>query len=95
MSGVSAGSATGPTLVFGAAGQVGEELLALAAARGVPARRRPPVDAITTADYPTPARRPANSQLDSSRFAARFGTRAAPWQQRTDEVVAMLVAPAD
>ena len=53
--------------------------------------RQPPVEAIATADYPTPARRPANSQLDSSLFAATFGLRAAPWAQRTREVVATLL----
>ncbi|MGA0563456.1 dTDP-4-dehydrorhamnose reductase [Ancylobacter sp. VNQ12] len=52
------------------------------------------VAAITTADYPTPARRPANSQLSSELFAATFGFRAAPWQQRAAEVVDALLAPA-
>jgi dTDP-4-dehydrorhamnose reductase len=32
-----------------------------------------PVVAIETTDYPTPAKRPANSELDSTRFAAAFG----------------------
>jgi dTDP-4-dehydrorhamnose reductase len=54
--------------------------------------RRPVVEAITTADYPLPARRPANSVLDSSRFAATFGYRARPWQERVNEVVASLMA---
>ncbi|MCS0495482.1 dTDP-4-dehydrorhamnose reductase [Ancylobacter sp. MQZ15Z-1] len=54
--------------------------------------RRPEVAAITTADYPTPARRPANSELSSELFAERFGYRAAPWQQRTAEVVDRLLA---
>jgi dTDP-4-dehydrorhamnose reductase len=53
--------------------------------------RNPMVRAITTADYPTPARRPANSELDSSRFAEAFGFRAAPWQQRVEECVSSLV----
>lgn len=52
--------------------------------------KRPPVDAIATADYPTPAARPANSVLDSSRFAATFGYSAEPWRERTAEVVAAL-----
>jgi dTDP-4-dehydrorhamnose reductase len=33
------------------------------------------VEAIATKDYPTPAKRPANSRLDSTRLAARFGVR--------------------
>ena len=53
--------------------------------------RRPPVDAITTADYPTPARRPVNSRLTSDRFADTYGYRAAPWRDRVGEVVARLV----
>ncbi len=35
---------------------------------------------ITTADYPTAARRPANSILDCSRFASSFGIRSRPWE---------------
>lgn len=53
--------------------------------------RRPTVAAISTADYPTRARRPANSRLDSTRFAAAFGVTSRPWQQRTREVVAALM----
>jgi dTDP-4-dehydrorhamnose reductase len=51
----------------------------------------PPVEAITTADYPTRARRPANSVLDSSLFATTFGYRAQAWQTRTVETVASLL----
>ena len=54
--------------------------------------KRPPVDAITTLDYPTPARRPANSELNSDRFAQRFGYRAEQWRTRTVAVVAELLA---
>lgn len=52
--------------------------------------RRPPVSPITTADYPTPARRPANSELDSDLFHASFGWRALPWQERVREAVQTL-----
>lgn len=50
-----------------------------------------PVEAIGTADFPTPARRPANSELDSSHFVATFGYRAQTWRERTREVVASLL----
>ena len=63
---------------------------AIVAAQAAHTGKRPAVDAIATADYPTPAARPINSVLDPSRFAAIFGYRARPWQQRTAEAVAAL-----
>jgi len=53
--------------------------------------RTPLVVPITTPEYPTPARRPANSELDSSLFARTFGYTAKPWEERTDEAVKTLV----
>jgi len=53
--------------------------------------RRPQVTPIVTADYPTPARRPANSELDSGLFAATFGYRARDWQVRVKDTVAKLL----
>jgi dTDP-4-dehydrorhamnose reductase len=53
--------------------------------------RRPKVTPISTADYPTPARRPANSELDSHLFGAVFGYRARAWQKRTQETVEMVL----
>ena len=41
--------------------------------------RRPRVNPVPTSAYPTAARRPRNSVLDSSRFADVFGVRAEPW----------------
>lgn len=38
------------------------------------------VTAITTADYPTPAARPANSVLDCAKLAARLGIQPRPWR---------------
>lgn len=55
--------------------------------------RNPTVEAITTAEFPTPARRPANSVLDSSYFAATFDMRASPWQERVRETVSALLSP--
>lgn len=40
----------------------------------------PEIKAITTADYPTPARRPANSRLDCGKIRRVFGIEAANWQ---------------
>jgi dTDP-4-dehydrorhamnose reductase len=43
-------------------------------------RRVPALEAITTAQYPTAARRPANSRLDCNKIARVFGLRLPPWQ---------------
>ncbi|MGO9674160.1 MAG: dTDP-4-dehydrorhamnose reductase [Methylocella sp.] len=51
----------------------------------------PTVTAISTADYPTLARRPANSALNSDLFATVFGYRARPWQACARETVDMLL----
>jgi dTDP-4-dehydrorhamnose reductase len=55
-------------------------------------RRRPPplVEAITTADYPTPARRPANSVLDCTRIGETFGIIPRPWGAALAEVIGEL-----
>jgi dTDP-4-dehydrorhamnose reductase len=43
-------------------------------------RRVPALEAITTAQYPTAARRPANSRLDCRKAARVFGLRLPPWR---------------
>ena len=53
--------------------------------------RSPRVTAITTADYPTPARRPVNSELDCGLFARVFGVRARPWTEETDRITRAVV----
>ena len=40
----------------------------------------PTVMPIATADWPTPARRPADSRLDCGKLEATFGVRPPPWQ---------------
>ena len=52
--------------------------------------RAPRVKPVATADFPTPARRPRNSALDSGKFAATFGFRARDWREAVDETVAAL-----
>ncbi|MEM6973910.1 MAG: dTDP-4-dehydrorhamnose reductase [Pseudomonadota bacterium] len=55
-----------------------------AAATGV----NPPVDAITTAEFPTPARRPAYSVLDTSRLARVHGIALPDWSDGLDRMLA-------
>jgi dTDP-4-dehydrorhamnose reductase len=43
-------------------------------------RQVPKLQAITTAEYPTPAHRPRNSCLDSSKAERTFGVRLPPWR---------------
>ena len=50
--------------------------------------RRPKVDAITTAEYPTPAKRPANSVLDCSKIARVHGIMQRPWEAALQEMLA-------
>lgn len=42
--------------------------------------RRPQLAPITTAEYPTPARRPANSVLDCGRIFRTYGIEAPDWR---------------
>jgi dTDP-4-dehydrorhamnose reductase len=42
---------------------------------------------LTTAQYPTPAKRPANSRLDTSRFRTTFGLQLPPWQEGVRHVL--------
>lgn len=53
--------------------------------------RRPAVNPITTDQYPTPARRPAYSVLDTSKYQAAFGKVPPPWQDCLDQVLAEIL----
>ncbi|KJF69045.1 dTDP-4-dehydrorhamnose reductase [Rhizobium nepotum] len=50
------------------------------------------VKKIATSEYPTPARRPANSRLDCSRLRKLHGIISPPWQSSTAQVVERLLA---
>jgi dTDP-4-dehydrorhamnose reductase len=45
---------------------------------------------ITTAEYPTPARRPANSVLSNARLEQAFGLRIGDWREGLDEALSAL-----
>jgi len=47
---------------------------------------------IASADWPTPAARPANGTLDSSKFCAAFGLALPDWRHHLNRYVATLVA---
>jgi dTDP-4-dehydrorhamnose reductase len=57
-------------------------VLGHAAQLGTPLKAGPEqVTPVPTSAFPTPARRPHNSRLDTSRFRAAFGLTLPPWQQ--------------
>jgi len=53
--------------------------------------REPRLEAISTEEYPTAARRPRNSGLDSSRAERVFGIRLPPWRQSLETCLDQLV----
>ena len=64
-------------------------------AKAAPFRGPPPkVEAIATADYPTPAKRPANSVLDCGRIGEVFGIAQRPWRAALADVIREIYAPA-
>lgn len=65
-----------------------EAVFAESAALGGPSARVRP---IATADYPTPARRPANSRLDCTKLEQVHGVRLPPWRQSLPGIVARLL----
>jgi len=60
-----------------------------AAAYGRPVPR---VDAIATADWPTPARRPPDSRLDCTKLSQVFGIRLPEWRTGLSRTIAELLA---
>ena len=64
------------------------EIFAQAARMGGPS---PQLQAITTAEYPLPARRPANSQLATGRLGREYGIFPRPWQPALADILAELL----
>lgn len=65
------------------------EILALSQASGGPWAEVRDIPAI---DYPTPARRPANSRLSTEKLTRDYGIAPRPWQTAVAEIVAELNA---
>ena len=55
-------------------------------------RAMPVVNGITTAEYPTPAKRPANSRLDCSKLGRVFGVQLPAWEPSLADTVDAIVA---
>ncbi len=49
------------------------------------------VTPVPTSSYPTPARRPANSRLDTHRLCQTFGLQMPPWQQGVARMLAEIL----
>lgn len=56
-----------------------------AEAKGLPV---PKLDPISTAQYPTPAKRPANSRLNTDKFGADFDFAPRSWQAAINDILA-------
>jgi len=63
-----------------AAGETSWAGFAEAIAALAPVKRKPAIVEIATAEYPTPARRPANSRLALTRFQETFNLKAPHWK---------------
>ena len=66
-----------------------ERIFENAHARGRPFTR---VKRITTADYPTPARRPANSRLDNGKLRRAYGLALPEWRESLAVCCARLIS---
>lgn len=64
------------------------EIFARSASRGGPAAMVAP---ITTADYPTPARRPVNSLLSHKAITAAYAITPRPWSEALDDILDELI----
>ena len=66
--------------------------IAEALAAGVPLKAKPDaVIPITTADYPTPAARPANSRLDTGRLRVAMGITLPDWRDGARQTISQLI----
>ena len=75
----------GVTTWFGLA----EAVFAVARRRGLKTPRLMP---ISSAEYPTPARRPSNSRLDGAKLARDYGIKFQDWRSAVEPIVETLIA---
>lgn len=83
--------AAGETTWHGYASHVIEHARAAGQAIQVPEGA---IDPVPTSAFPTPARRPANSRLDTTRLRQTFDLTLPPWQQGVDRMLAEVLPAA-
>jgi dTDP-4-dehydrorhamnose reductase len=83
--------AAGETTWHGYASHVIEHARAAGQAIQVP---QGAIDPVPTSAFPTPARRPANSRLDTTRLRQTFDLTLPPWQQGVDRMLAEVLPAA-
>jgi dTDP-4-dehydrorhamnose reductase len=88
LSGVYHMTAAGETTWYGFAQAILEEI----ASSGMSDSKMAELVPIPGSDYPTPAKRPANSVLDNSRLSARFGVALPEWREQLGEAFVELRA---
>jgi len=67
-------------------------VIAQALAAGKPMKAGPEsIQAISTVDYPTPAKRPANSRLDATLFKNTFGLELPHWRQGLQHILEQIL----
>ena len=67
-------------------------VLGAAGAAGTPVKAGPEaVRALETQAYPTPARRPRSSRLDTALFCTTFGLRLPPWEEGVQTVLQQIL----
>lgn len=87
LSGVYHAGGSGETTWFGFASAAVEML-----ERREPEAKLARIEAISTAEYPTPARRPANSRLNCAKLERTFGWRMMDWRESLQRVMDELAA---
>lgn len=80
----------GETTWYGFAKAIETQYKALAREYGWPSMALKEIQPISTEEYPTPARRPANSRLLTAKVAKQFGVTLPEWPQALTQVMAEL-----
>jgi dTDP-4-dehydrorhamnose reductase len=89
-----AGKGAGETYHFVSGGEgtwfdLAQHVFDIAGSKGA---KRPDLEPIPTSQYPTPAKRPANSRLATAKIQQDFGVAPHPWRDAVSEVVEELLS---